>query len=139
MEYTSTSSIAIPNVTPEQIWEALTNPEIVKQYFFGTTVESDWQVGSPITYSGVWENKPYEDKGTVLEVEPKCKLVTSYWSAAFGPDTPENRKTVTYEITPTDGGTILTITQDNTDESSKKHSEKNWNMVLDELKKLLTK
>ena len=34
----------------ERVWDALTNPEMTKQYFFGTTVECDWEVGSPLNY-----------------------------------------------------------------------------------------
>jgi uncharacterized protein YndB with AHSA1/START domain len=40
-----------------KVWEALTKPEIIKQYLFGTTVTTDWRVGSPITYEGIWEGK----------------------------------------------------------------------------------
>ncbi len=133
------SSITV-QATPEQVWEALTNPVMVKQYLFGTDMETDWKEGSPITYSGVWEGKPYQDKGTVLKVVPNKLIETSYWSAAFGPDTPENRKKVSYEITPEGEQTKLTIRQDNnSDEKSKEASEGNWSMVLDSLKKLVEK
>ena len=33
--------------TPEKLWEALTNSEFSKRYWFGTEVRSDWKVGSP--------------------------------------------------------------------------------------------
>lgn len=122
-----------------KVWEALTNPTMVKQYLFGTTVQSDWQVGSAITYSGVWEGKPYEDKGTVLEVEPGKKLVSTYFSPLRGlPDVPENYNTVSYTLEETEGTTTLTITQDNIGtEEERAHSEKNWNTVLEAMKKLL--
>jgi uncharacterized protein YndB with AHSA1/START domain len=44
-----------------KVWEALTKPELIQQYLFGTQVSTDWQVGSPVTYRGVWQGKPYED------------------------------------------------------------------------------
>ena len=32
--------------TPERIWDALTQSEFTQQYFYGSTVESDWTPGS---------------------------------------------------------------------------------------------
>jgi uncharacterized protein YndB with AHSA1/START domain len=127
------------NTTPAKIWEALTKPELIKQYLFGTDVTSDWKVGSSITYRGVWEGKTYEDKGKVLQIEPGKLLVSTFWSSLSGvPDLPENYKTVRYELSPDGRGTRLTITQDNNDSrEDANHSEENWKMVLDGIKKLL--
>jgi uncharacterized protein YndB with AHSA1/START domain len=33
-------------ITPEKLWYARTTPEIIKQYRFGMSVESEWKVGS---------------------------------------------------------------------------------------------
>ena len=123
----------------EKVWEALTKPELIKQYLFGTQVTTDWQVGSPITYKGVWEGKAYEDKGVVLQIEPRKSLVSSFWSSLAGlPDVPENYKTVHYELAAEGQGTSLTITQDNNDSQVEAdHSEQNWKMVLDGIKKLI--
>ena len=33
-------------IPPEKLWHALTTPEIIKQYRFGMSVESEWKVGS---------------------------------------------------------------------------------------------
>jgi uncharacterized protein YndB with AHSA1/START domain len=49
-----------------KVWQALVNPEIIKQYLFNTDVISDWKVGSPVTYKGEWEGKAFEDKGEIL-------------------------------------------------------------------------
>jgi uncharacterized protein YndB with AHSA1/START domain len=124
---------------PAKVWKALTDPTLIKQYMFDTDVTTDWKVDSPIRYKGIWKGKPYEDKGTVLKNEPEQLLVTSFWSALSGqPDEPENYKTVQYELIPEDGGTRLTITQDNNatqDEAS--HSEENWKSVLEGIKKVV--
>ena len=136
--YLAKVSISI-DAPKEKVWEALTKPELIKQYLFGTEVTTDWQVGSPITYKGTWEGKAYEDKGVVLENEPGKLLVSTFWSSLSGvPDLPENYQTVRYELSTEDGGTRLALTQDNnaTREDSE-HSEQNWNMVLEGLKKLL--
>jgi uncharacterized protein YndB with AHSA1/START domain len=122
-----------------KVWEALTKPELIKQYLFGTEVTTDWQVGSPITYKGEWKGKAYKDKGKVLQIEPEKLLVSTFWSSLSGlPDVPENYKTVTYKLSAKGGITRLTLTQDNNDtEEEANHSKANWNMVLGKLKELL--
>ena len=129
----------IINAPISKVWDALTKPDLIKQYLFGTEVTTDWQVGSPITYKGIWKGKTYEDKGKVLQVEPGRLLVSTFWSSLAGlPDVPENYKTVRYELSAEGGGTRLTITQDNNDtQEDANHSEQNWKMVLDGMKKLL--
>ncbi len=122
-----------------KVWEALTNPALIKQYFFGSDIVTDWKVGNPIYYRGEWQGKSYEDKGTVLEVKPNKRLVVTHWSPLSGvPDMPENYHTVTYLLHEQDGSTDVTILQDrNASEEEKQHSEQNWQMVLAGLKKLV--
>jgi len=129
----------IINTPPARVWDALTRPDMIKQYLFGTEVKTDWQVGSPITYKGIWEGKPYEDKGKILQVQPGKLLVSTFWSSLSGlPDVPENYQTVRYELAAEGNGTRLTITQDNNgSQEEANHSEQNWNYVLDTMKKLL--
>ena len=136
--YTAKATIKI-NAPTSKVWEALTKPELIKQYLFGTDVTTDWKVGSPITYKGVWQGRYYEDKGKILEVEPGRLLVSTFWSALSGfPDIPENYNTLRYELSPEDGGSRLSIIQDNNaTQEDAEHSEQNWNIVLESLKKLL--
>jgi len=127
------------NAPASKVWDALTKPDLIKQYLFGTEVNTDWQVGSPITYKGKWEGKTYEDKGKILQIEPEKLLVSTFWSSLAGlPDVPENYKTVHYELSPENGVTKLTIIQDNNaSQEEADHSAQNWNTVLDGMKKLL--
>ena len=127
------------NAPASKVWDALTMPHLIKQYLFGTEVTTDWQVGSPITYEGIWQGKSYEDKGKVLEFEPGKILVSTFWSSLSGlPDVPENYKTVRYELSTAGDMTSLTITQDNNiSQDEVNHSEQNWKMVLDGIKKLI--
>jgi len=135
---TAVATVTI-NAPASKVWEALTKPELIKQYLYGTEVTTDWQVGSPITYRGVWQGKAYEDKGRILQIEPGWLIVSTFWSSLAGlPDRPENYKTVHYELSNEEAGTRLTVTQDNNNsEEEVKHSEENWKAALDELKKLL--
>jgi uncharacterized protein YndB with AHSA1/START domain len=138
--YIAKASIEI-NAPATKVWEALINPEMIKQYLFGTEAKSDWKVGSPITYTGVWEGKTYEDKGTILEFVPEKLLVSTYWSSMSGtPDAPENYQKVSYELSGDDKITTLTITQENAkDQNSADHSGENWKMVLSKLKEVAEK
>ena len=79
------------NAPKSKVWDALTNPAQIKKYMFGTDASSDWKVGSPITFRGVWEGKPYEDKGTILEMMKEKILKYNYWSNFSGDrDEPSN-------------------------------------------------
>ena len=137
-QLTATASITL-NVPPERVWKALTTPAEIKQYLFGTDAHSDFKKGSPITYTGEWEGKKYEDKGVIIESIPNALLHTTYFSSMTGKeDIPENYANVYYRLEPTGKQTILTITQDhNSDEKSRDHSQANWNMVLQSLKKVV--
>lgn len=139
-KFVAKSTVTI-NATPAKVWEALTTPALIKEYLFGTSVVTNWQVGSPIIYQGTWEGKTYEDKGIILQFVPEKIFESTYWSSMGGtPDLPENYKKVTYELEPSGNQTVLTITQDNNDsEEGSKQSEGNWSMVLTGLKKLVEK
>jgi uncharacterized protein YndB with AHSA1/START domain len=125
------------DASADAVWQALTDPELVKQYLHGTDMETNWKVGSPITWKGEWKGKAYEDKGIVLEVEPNKRLKNTHWSPTGGSeDKPENYHTVTYELTEQAGKTILTLKQDNntSQEEADNMAENNWGPVLEGLK-----
>jgi uncharacterized protein YndB with AHSA1/START domain len=122
----------------EKVWEALTTPELVKEYFFGSNLITSWKVGSPILFTGEYEGKPYCDNGQVLEYVVNHRLMFSYLSSWSGlPDHPDNYLIITYEVKAMDVGTELKITQTNYDEDKARHSEGNWAQVIDGLKKLV--
>lgn len=124
-----------------KVWVALTDPKQIKKYFFGVDTISDWKEGSSIIYRGSWEGKIFEDKGTIVKIQPEKLLHCTYWSSFSGlPDKPENYQKVNYDLTKEKEGIKLTITQDNIPtEESKKHSEHNWKTVFESMKKLLEK
>jgi len=122
-----------------KVWEALVTPEIIKKYFFDTNAKSEWKVGSPVTFSGEWDGDTYEDKGTILELEPGALLKYSYWSSMSGiEDKPENYVDITDEVREHNGKTMITISQENIPtENLKHHAVENWTKVLKNLKELL--
>ncbi len=122
-----------------RVWDALVDPKAIKQYMFGTNVSSDFKKGSPITWKGEWQGKAYEDKGTIVDIEPGKRLRYTHFSPLAGlPDKPENYHNVTIELAGDADRTHVVLAQDNNaDEKAKEHSEKNWKMMLDGLKKYL--
>jgi uncharacterized protein YndB with AHSA1/START domain len=138
MTYAASASIVI-SAPREKVWAALTRPEIIKQYFFGTNLDTDWKVGSPLYFRGEWEGKKYEDRGTVLSFDPMRTFSFNYWSAFSGrEDTLETRHIVRYTLDDAEGGIRVTIDQSNVDtQDHADHSAKNWQGVLAGLKKLL--
>ncbi len=140
MNLSLTIQIRIKATIP-QVWEALTSPEWVKQYFFGSTLVTTWEIGSPIYFRGDWEGTPYEDKGIVLEFVPLQHLQYNYFSAwSTMEDMPEHYANIRYAIEEESGGCIVTVTQDKIeDEEKKAQSEQNWLSILGAMKELLEK
>jgi uncharacterized protein YndB with AHSA1/START domain len=135
---TVTKKVTI-DASTDEVWKALTTPALVKQYLFGTDVKSDWKKGSPIIYSGNWQGKDYQDKGTILDTQPGKLLKHTHWSSLSGTaDIPENYYTVTYSLEPAGEQTNLTLTQEGlmTKEAAE-HSGKNWEAVLSKLKEVV--
>lgn len=127
------------NANIDKVWDALINPEIIREYFFGTETESDWKVGSSVVFKGIWEGETYEDKGVVLKHDAKKELQYSYWSSMSGTeDKPENYANITYKVKSQGNGTELTVEQSGfKTEEQKQHSEQNWKMVLENMKSII--
>lgn len=123
-----------------KVWDALTNPKIIKEYFFGTEAISDWKKGSAIIYKGTWDGKEYEDKGKIIDLIPEKYLQLSFWSSLSGkPNQPENYILHSYQLEPKDVGTELILTQegDFDQEEKRKIAWKNWDIVIDGMKKIV--
>ena len=75
--------------TPETIWEALTRPELTRDYFYGTRVSSEWKPGAPLTYD--YPDGRRAAEGKVLEIDPPRRLVHTFsalWDDQVAPDKP---------------------------------------------------
>lgn len=105
-------------------------------------MSTDWQVGSPITWSGEWKGTAYTDKGEILAVEPGELLSYSHWSPTTGTeDSPEHYHVVTITLSDAEDGTEVELKQSNlqggTSEADRRHREdyeSNWSTMLDGLK-----
>ena len=123
----------------EQVWRALTTPELIKRWFFGVDTETDWTEGGPIVHRGEYQGMPYEDKGTIVKVDSGRVLVHTHWSPVSGlPDSPENYQQVSWAISERDDTTELVVTEENLpSEAAKEVSEQGWRAALAALKDLL--
>jgi uncharacterized protein YndB with AHSA1/START domain len=136
--FTATKTITI-HAPIAAVWKGLTDAAEVKKYFFGTELHTTWQPGTPVRFTGEWDGKPYEDKGTVLKFEPEKMLRYDYLSSWSGKtDLAENYQTITYKVKAKGTSTTVTIIQSNIDTlENKLHSAQNWGMLLKSLKALL--
>jgi uncharacterized protein YndB with AHSA1/START domain len=127
------------NASISMTWDALTNPDLIKQYFLGTNLITTWEIGSPIIFSGEWEGKPYEDKGVILDYQFEKLLKYNYWSNFSGTeDIPENYADISYQLSDNKGVTILVITQTGFKNlEAVEHSRTNWISIMNEIKEMI--
>jgi uncharacterized protein YndB with AHSA1/START domain len=137
-EISTQASVTI-DAPADEVWAALTTPELIKRWFFGVDTQTDWTVGSPIVHRGEYQGTPYEDTGIIERFEPGRLLVHTHWSPVSGlPDRPENHQEVTWALSGTDGVTELTVTERNLpSEDAKTISDRSWASALSSLKELL--
>jgi uncharacterized protein YndB with AHSA1/START domain len=124
---------AFIRTTPDRLWEAITNPEQTKQYFYGLKVVSDWKPGSSLKH--LLPDGTAQIEGKVTEIEPKRKLVHTFATAGVS-DAPSR---VAWEIQPMGAVTLLTLTHDDFDGETQTYTSvaRGWNPVVSGLKTLL--
>jgi uncharacterized protein YndB with AHSA1/START domain len=106
----STSTVII-HAPRDIVWAAVTLPEYVRQWQFGSELTTDWIVGHPIRFSAQWQGATLEQWGTVTEFSAPSRLRYSLFAPRPGlEDRPENYFTMTYELVEVDGGTRVSFT-----------------------------
>ena len=127
--------------SPNHVWRGLTEPDKITQWMAGARVESKWEIGSDITFSGTMPNfnRPYKDRGKVLAIEPEKLLRYSHWSEITRlPDLPQNRTITTFVLEGMGESTRLTVHHENFhSEVEYKHANFFWPVALHLLKNLL--
>ena len=122
--------------TPERLWQALTEGELTKQYYYGASVRSDLTVGSPFRY---FDDDNMLLDGEVLEADPPRRLVTTFsalWSPEVAADPPSR---LTWEIEPKGAACRLRMIHDDLAPDSATFHEVagGWSHILSGLKTLL--
>lgn len=111
---------------------------------YGCEVISDWKVGGSLIWKGAEDGKVYV-KGNIVSIDPGRRLqFTTFDPNSEMQDTPSNYTTVTYELSPENGTTELTVTQGDFSkvvdgEKRYSHTVGGWDYALKGLKELLEK
>ncbi|MCJ7758455.1 MAG: SRPBCC domain-containing protein [Gillisia sp.] len=135
---TNISKLTI-NASPNEVWNAITKPAIIKKWQYGSELTTDWKVGGKIHFKSEWEGKIFEQWGTVLEFEPKKRLRYNL----FAPrpdleDKPENYFEMEYKLTENKNSTELQIVQKDNRKGAKQEEEQGEeNPVLKNLKSII--
>lgn len=134
---TNTSSITI-KAPAKKIWDALTKPELIKQWQYGSELITDWKPGNEIRFKTEWEGKIFEQWGKILEVLPM--QIIKYSLFAPRPDLedkPENYFVMSYVLHEDEESTRLEIIQeDNRPGAKQEEPSEEENPVLNSLKAL---
>ena len=120
---------------PDQVWRSLTDPELTRQYYFDTRVESDWTPGSGVAYRNAQGGVDLE--GEVIEFDPPRRLVTTFkpaWAPAVEGAPPS---TVAWEVEPAGEGSRLTLTHRGADPEMAEMLDGSWRQALAGLKGVL--
>jgi uncharacterized protein YndB with AHSA1/START domain len=124
--------------TPQKVWDALTQSAFTTQYFFGRTVESDWQKGSP--WKLLFPDGRTDVEGVVLESDPP-RLLKVTWRVVW-PDDPDppGPALISYEIQQHGEIVQLTMTQHIERAIPRKYikaGQMGWGAIFSSLKSLL--
>jgi uncharacterized protein YndB with AHSA1/START domain len=129
-----------------RVWDVLTKPEETKKYMFGCEALSDWKIGSPLIWKGVFDGQELVAvTGKVVEIDREKFLAYTVFDPNMGwPDVPENHTTVTYSVVAEKDGTLLTVTQGDFSkiiDGERRYQEvynngEGWNPMLVEIKKV---
>ena len=129
------------NAPASKVWAALTTPALLTRWLSDTAikVESTWQIGSPILFSGELHGLAYLNKGIIVELEAEKRLVYTYWSSLSQvADQPENYTLRACQVSTSAGLTVLELTQSHFPlETIFQHSNFYWNTALKKLKDLV--
>jgi uncharacterized protein YndB with AHSA1/START domain len=124
--------------SPEKLWDALTQSEFTRQYWFGSSLDSTWEA------SASWQLKSPDgaltDSGKVVEIDKPRRLVITWKHERF-PEMRDEDETAraTFELEPQGEVVKLTVTHDSNKKDSKliKGVSGGWPIILASLKSLL--
>lgn len=139
--------------TPEKLWRALTEQELIEQYFGGGGPASEWTPGAAVTWRMDGESGPYDWGQKVLASEPHRLLSYTWhnyepemlkyfprWAERLDEMREQPVSKATFEIDETGAGIVkLTVTHDGFTPDSEMLAgvSQGWPGILSSLKSLL--
>ncbi len=132
------STITI-NAPVQKVWDALTKPELVKQWQYGSELITDWKVGSGIRFRAEWEGKVFEQWGKVSAlIQHKVIRYSLFVPRPDLEDKPENYFVMSYILTEQGEKVKLEIIQEDNRPGAKQDAPQGEeNTVLQSLKSLI--
>lgn len=123
--------------TPEQLWQALIDPQFTRQYWAETWQESDWKKGS--AWRLMIPDGRVGDQGQIVEIDKPRKLVVT-WQNEFMQDLKaEGPSCLTIELEQQGDMVKLQLVHEMEKPNSKliEAVSSGWPMILASLKSLL--
>jgi uncharacterized protein YndB with AHSA1/START domain len=116
-------------------WHALTDPDTVRRYYYGTAPRTTWEVGSPIDF--VDDEGIPQITGEVLEFEPPLRLAHTFIATWYGED--DDQGSLHWEVTPAGTGCRITLIHRGARAETREGSETadGSRHIIDALKQLL--
>ena len=125
--------------TPEAIWDAITKPEFTQRYFYGTAIDSPFEVGTPYV-SRTADGEHVMVEGEIVESDPPRRLVHTWLALYEESMAKEQPSRVAWEIeAQEDGVCLLTVVHDRLEGAPATAASVagGWMYVLSGLKTLL--
>jgi uncharacterized protein YndB with AHSA1/START domain len=116
---------------PEKVWQALTDPELTRQYYYGTDILSNWTKDA--RWTSETDGHVYLE-GEILEIDPPRRLVQTFHVVDEEPALSDAPSKVTWELTPTHDGTRLRVLHEGQGQATRDYTEGGWEHILDGLK-----
>jgi uncharacterized protein YndB with AHSA1/START domain len=123
--------------TPAKLWEALTDPQFIRQYWFGITIACGWTKGSP--WKLTYPDGRLDTTGELLEIDPPRRMVIRWQNVSKAELEAEGPSRCTIQLEPAGKAVKLTITHevDRPDSKLITAVSGGWPLVLSNLKSLL--
>lgn len=129
--------VTLIRTTPAKLWEALTDPKFISQYWYGVKVECAWKKGAP--WRMAFPDGRLADAGEILEIDPPRRLIIR-WKNEWNPELKaEGPSRCTFQLDPVGDAVKLTITHeiDRPDSKFITAVSGGWPYTLSNLKSLL--
>lgn len=121
------------NARPERVWEALTHPKMTRQYYYNAEVDSDWQPGSTLRWSGNYQGREVNAEGKILDIVPGRRIKYSGFDRMVEGDVSRQGDIyITHEIIPQGSRTKLltTIEHFEGDETRAEYAAEQWDFEI---------
>jgi len=123
------------NSSAEKLWEALTSPDLIRQYWNGFTMRSQWEPGAPIAL--VKPDGTLNWAGKILAYEPYSLLTYTFDPSVDANYPGETVSKVSWKISPSMGVMMLTIIHEELTDQFEAHVSFGWSYFMSSIKSLI--